>query len=210
LTFGILLVDDDVLVARTLRRMLPADVIAKYTSSKAKAIEFLRDGEQACGLALIDVRLGNEGFAGLDVLDIALHERPNIACALVTGSRELEVLRRAFSRNVPVVPKPFAKSDLAQIVERSRPAPSRDPLEDCIELRASAWGLSPRQREVLRILVVNKKRAHEETARAMGMNLNTLRSHIRELLERSQLPSVDDVIETLLRDSLALARSVMR
>lgn len=203
----VLVVDDDELVGRTVKRMAPADVSARCTTSKPRAIEFLHDLDWPCAVALIDVRLGRDRLGGLDVLEVALAERPNVKCVLVTGSNDIEMMRRAFDRRVHILPKPFTKQQLETIFEEARPRPTpppSDPLVVSVARRALEWRLSPKQRDVLRVLVANEKRPHEATARALGMKLNTLRAHIRGILERSGLPNVDVLRDTLRRDSLSL------
>jgi FixJ family two-component response regulator len=204
----VLVVDDDVHVARTIRRMAPPDVSARCTTSKSRAIELLRDARWPCAVALIDVRLGGERLGGLDVLEVALVERRNVTCVLVTGSSDVEVSRRAFDRDVPVLPKPFTKEQLVTVFARARPRPAlppRDALAECVQRRALEWRLPPKPCEALRVLATYEKRPHEETARALGIALNTLRAHIQVILHRSGLPSIDVVRETLLRDSLSLS-----
>ena len=68
----ILLVDDDALVGRTVRRMLPPDVTLRCATSKARGVALLRDASTRWLAVLIDMQLGDERFAGLDVLDVAL------------------------------------------------------------------------------------------------------------------------------------------
>ena len=204
----VLVVDDDVLVGRVVKRLAPPDVIVRCTTSKARAIESLRDATWSCTVALIDVRLGRDRLGGLDVVEVALAERPSVTCVLVTGSNDIEVKRRAFDRHVRLLPKPFTKEQLASVFDGARAPslpPPTDALAECIEKRALEWRLSRRPREVLRLLATNERRPHEETARALGIGLNTLRAHVQAILFRSGLPSVDAVRETLLRDSLSLS-----
>jgi FixJ family two-component response regulator len=208
MTLDVLVVDDEPLIGRAVRRMAAADVSTRCTSSKLGVIELLRDRGWPCAVALIDVRLGDEPFGGFEVLDVALAERPEIKCILVTGAGDIAVERQAFARRVPILPKPFTKQEIESILDDARPRPTpapRDALGDCIERRSLAWRLSPKQREVLQRLARNEKGPHEETARALGMKLNTLRAHVREILERSGLASVDALRDTLLRDSLSLS-----
>ena len=68
----ILLVDDDVRVGRTVRRMLPPDVTLRCATSKARGVALLRDASTSWLAVLIDMQLGAERFAGLEVLDVAL------------------------------------------------------------------------------------------------------------------------------------------
>jgi len=205
----VLVVDDDELVGRTVKRLAPPDVSVRGTTSKPRAIELLRDLAWPCAVALIDVKLGKERFAGFDVLDVARAERPTVRCFLVTGSNDLEVKRRALDRRVHILAKPFTKEQLASILEEARtrlaPPPPSDALAECVARRALEWRLSPKQRDLLRVLAANEKRPHEETARALDMKLNTLRAHVRAILERSGVPSVDALRDTLLRDSLSLS-----
>jgi len=204
----VLVVDDDELVGRAVKRLMPPDVSVRGTTSKPRAIELLRDLAWPCAVALIDVKLGRERFGGFDVLDVARAERPTVRCFLVTGSNDLEVKRRALARRVHILAKPFTKEELASILDEARPRPApppRDTLAECVARRALEWRLSPTQRDVLRVLVANEKRAHEQTARALDMKLNTLRAHLRAILERSGLPSVDALRDMLLRDSLSLS-----
>lgn len=208
MTLEILVLDDEAGVGRAVRRMAPPDVSARTTTSKLRAIELLRDLGWPCAVALIDARLGDDLLGGFDVLDVARAERPEIKCFLVTGSSDICVGREAFARRVPILPKPFSKGELESIFDDARIDAKHSPsdgLGEAIEKRALEWQLSPKLREVTQMLVTNPRRPHEQTAQALGMKLNTLRAHVRELLERSELTSVDALRETVLRDALSLS-----
>lgn len=202
MTLDILLVDDDELVGRTVQRLLPPQVRARSATTKVRAIELLREREWPCGLALIDVNLGSERLAGLDVLEIALAERPQVRCALFTGSIHPEVVRCVFVRDVQIVPKPLRQADLVMLLDRARTGDPIDPLRKCVDSRSLEWRLSATQKMILKAVVANGRRTNEEVACALGMNVNTLRSHVRELLCRSQFRSLDELISSLLRDAL--------
>lgn len=100
-----------------------------------------------------------------------------------------------------VIPKPFSKADLLRVIERAQPL---DRLAAVVEARALECALSPTLGVLLRELVSNKQRTHEDTARALGMNTNTFRAHVRALLRRSGYRTVDDLVASLLREALAL------
>ena len=127
MTLHVLVLDDDVLVNRTVKRLAPPDVSARCTTSRPRAIELLRDPSWPCALALIDVRIGSDRLGGLEVLEVALAERKDVKCFLVTGSNDVEVKRRAFDRRVHVLHKPFTKEQLASIFDEARSLPTPPP-----------------------------------------------------------------------------------
>lgn len=132
------------------------------------------------------------------VLEVAAQQR-GLVRALVTASNNRKVLNRAVTGGAYVVGKPFDKEQLAPLIEGARAL--ADPFGTIVTRQTGEWALTPRQVEVVRMLVAGTSR--DEIPLAIGISKDTFRAHVRELLSRSQEGKVDGVIIALLRGAIA-------
>ena len=198
LTVHVLIVEDDPRVARLIGRMLPPDFSSEHVATKRAALRALGDSTHTYRLALIDVALGLDCTAGLEVLEVAAKSR-GLVRALVTASKSRAITNHAVSCRAFLVGKPFGRAQLAPLIEDARAL--ADPLSASVLRRSSAWSLSARQAQILGLLAAGRPR--DEIPRELGMSTDTFRSHVREVLSRSDHGRLDDVLIGLLRDAIA-------
>ena len=89
--YSILIVDDEPLQRRTVRRMLEADLVVDVleASDGVEALQKLRnEGEHHIGLALIDLQMPT--MDGLSLLRQVRKSWPRLPCIVLTGSEKME------------------------------------------------------------------------------------------------------------------------
>jgi response regulator of citrate/malate metabolism len=120
--FGVLVVDDDFMVARIHSRFLQTQKgfrVAGVAHTGVDALAKLAD--LAPDLMLLDVHLPD--MSGLEVLRIARQEYPDVDVILVTAERDLEAVREAWQGGaMSYLVKPFEYSALAEKLDHFRKA----------------------------------------------------------------------------------------
>jgi len=120
----ILIVDDEVLMVRTLSdilRMRGWDVTGVHAGEEA--IEYLRTGADV-DVVLMDVRMS--GMTGVDALRVIREERPGLPVMLMTAYSTNELLEEAERQGaVRILSKPLAIGGLFEMLETITDPPRR-------------------------------------------------------------------------------------
>lgn len=120
----ILIVDDEILMVRTLTDILRFrgwEVHGVHAGEEA--IEYLRTGAQV-DVILMDVRMG--GMTGVDALRVIRAERPNLPVMLMTAYSTAELLADAERQGaVRILSKPLAIPGLMQMLDTIADPPRR-------------------------------------------------------------------------------------
>ncbi|HEY4219575.1 MAG TPA: response regulator [Gemmatimonadaceae bacterium] len=121
----ILIVDDEVLMVRTLSdilRMKGWDVHGEHTGEAA--LEFLRTTTDKIDVVLMDVRMG--GMTGVDALRVIREEKPDLPVMLMTAYSTAELLAEAERQGaVRILSKPVLISGLLSMLETITDPPRR-------------------------------------------------------------------------------------
>jgi DNA-binding NarL/FixJ family response regulator len=193
----ILIVDDHTLFADSLRRVLEQEGIevTGVAQSRAAALDMCR--RETPDLVLLDLMLPDAD--GVDVArelrEILPHVKIVVVTALADPRRAEEIIRLGFNgfiiKDTPL--QNFVRSvETAlggQIVMAarvaSRVAGDRSPEEENAALLARH--LTPKERQVLELLVSGA--TGQEIARELSVSLNTVRTHIQNVLSKLQVHS---------------------
>ena len=113
--FGVLVVDDDFMVARIHSRFLQTQAGFRVAGVAHTGIDALAKlAELNPDLMLLDVHLPD--MSGLEVLRIARQDHPEVDVILVTAERELDSVREAWQGGaMSYLVKPFEYSALAEL-----------------------------------------------------------------------------------------------
>ena len=143
---GLLLVDDDPLIADSLAFALGGDYDVRLAPERTRAVAMLREGF-APDLALIDLglppvsHLPNEGFKLIG--DLLAHS-PDVRILVLTGQNEESNARRARALGaVELVPKPCEPELLKSLLARALKSGALDRREDEAEAVRALIGDSP-------------------------------------------------------------------
>ena len=124
--FGVLVVDDDFMVARIHSRFLQTQNGFRVAGVRANGDRRAGQAGRNCipDLMLLDVHLPD--MSGLEVLRMARQEHPDVDVIVVTAERELESVREAWQGGaMSYLVKPFEYTALAEQLEptSARPGP---------------------------------------------------------------------------------------
>lgn len=196
----VLIADDHALFAETLAARLasepdldPLQIVT--TAREAYAVLATEDPD----VVLIDLDLGET--TGLDVLDHVRRWHPGVHAVMLSAVTGVEPVVQAIRHGaVAWVPKTAGGAVLVRVIRGVVAGEGWIPLELLAEvLRRLASGsgtpapndplvqLSAREREVLQCMVDGRGRS--ETAVVLGLSINTVRTHTRNLLAKLDLHS---------------------
>jgi two-component system cell cycle sensor histidine kinase/response regulator CckA len=111
----ILVVEDDAVIRKAIRRILERAGYAVLTASTpVEAIELAADHEVPIRLLLTD--FGLHAVTGRQVADILLRDRPGLRVLYVSGHSEAEVLPHGVAPGTAFLQKPFSIETLVRRV----------------------------------------------------------------------------------------------
>ncbi|MES2938326.1 MAG: response regulator [Pseudomonadota bacterium] len=173
----VFIVDDDASVRDALSLLL--SLYGYPTAVFARAEDFL--GALAAdwrGVVLADIRM--PGLSGLEMqARLALHPS-RLPVIIITGHGDIEAARQAFKANaVDFLEKPFDDAVLLKAVEKAMSGPL---LQSSQGTRPSGSTLSPREREVLALVVEGLNNG--SIAERLGISPRTVEVHKSRLMTK--------------------------
>jgi FixJ family two-component response regulator len=189
----VLIVDDDPLVQRALKRLLTTNGFPARVFSSAE--EFLDQGAKmpAVGCLVLDVKM--PGLSGLD-LQAELQQRGSrLPIVFITGHGTIPMGVQAMKHGaVDFLQKPF---DAQTLIATIRKAVARSRQEfaeqnECLDLEQRFSSLSPRELDVFRLVVkglLNKQIAYE-----LGIVEQTVKVHRARLMDKMQADSFAELV----------------
>lgn len=186
----VFVVDDDEQVRRSIEQL--GRSVGLNVVAFASADEFLQcvTGD-ATGCLVTDVRM--PGMSGLD-LQIRLTESGfRLPVIVITGYAEVPMAVQALKAGAfDFIQKPFRPQALVEVIQRAieSDAKHQEQKQQLREIRGRLESLSPREREVLKLLVDGKttKRISSE----LGISLTTVDFHRNNILRKM---CVDNLVE---------------
>jgi len=185
-------VDDDESVRRALERLLRAAGFRAVGCASAE--EFLEQppADGPCCLVL------DECLPGLDGLGLqrALAERrPGLPVIFLTGHADVPMSVRAMKAGAAdFLTKPFRADELLAAVRQAleRYARRRQESAEAEEVRRRAATLSPRERQVLSLVV--RGLLNKEAGRALGVTEKTIKVHRARVMHKMRAESLPDLV----------------
>jgi len=188
----VFVIDDDTAIREALQSLLRS--VGLRVATFASAREFLtsqRPDAPAC--LVLDVRL--PGLSGLDLQRELAAVEIDLPIIFITGHGDIPMTVQAMKAGaVEFLTKPFRDQDLldavAQALERDRAA--RAQREGLAELRERYGQLTPREREVMGLVVsglLNKQIAAE-----LGISEITIKVHRGQVMQKMGAESVADLV----------------
>jgi FixJ family two-component response regulator len=201
----VFVIDDDPSVRKALGRLLRA--AGFRAEAFATADEFLRrPPPEAPACVILDVQL--PGLSGLD-LQRALAERDaDLPVVFITGHGDIPMTVRAMKAGAAdFLPKPFDDEALLAVVRQAvaRHALARQAGAEVADLRRRAATLSPREREVLALVVsglLNKQVGHR-----LAVTEKTVKAHRAQVMRKMQASSLAELVRMAARIGLPLPPS---
>ncbi len=201
----VFVVDDDESVRASLRFLLRSAGLE--SGAFGSASEFLATYDPAQpGCLVLDVRM--PGMSGLELQQELNLRGAIIPVIFITGHGDIPMAVAAMRHGAhDFLQKPFRDEDLIERVRRAldKDAKVRAALEEHRVIRARLDSLTPREREVLLLMVrgkPNKIMAHE-----LGVSQRTVEIHRARVMEKSGASSLAELVRMVMEVEPALAPS---
>lgn len=174
--------------------------VALFSSPK----EFLENPMKVdLGCLVLDVRL--PGRSGLDLYDDLVKANAQLPVVFISGHADVAMSVRAMKAGaVEFLTKPIRPQDLLDAIQLAieRDHERRDYDLGTAEMRASFESLTPREREVMALVVVG--RPNKEIAKRIGVALATVKLHRSQIMRKMGALSLPDLVR--MADKLAAVR----
>lgn len=197
----VFIVDDDQAVARSLRWLIETVRLNVETFASAQA--FL-DGYDASkrGCLVLDVRM--PGMSGLELQERLAASRIQLPIIFITGHGDVQMAVRAVQSGAfDFVEKPFNDQDLLDRIQRAIAfdAEQRGREAQRAQLRALFAGLTPREREVLDLVVEGL--SNKAIANSLGLSAKTVEVHRAKVMEKMHARSISDLVKLAMQNQAA-------
>ncbi len=188
----VFVVDDDAEVRSSLRFLVESDGLPVRTYPSAQ--EFLDEiSADPFGCLVLDVRL--PGMSGLQLLEELRRRRVELPTIVFTGQPDVKIAVRALKIGAfDVLEKPLGDQPLLDLVREAiaRSQRVREASAERNRARSLVLSLSPREREVLGLLVAGK--ANKEIADVLGLSTRTVEGHRGRLTEKLHVGSLAEIV----------------
>ncbi len=185
-------VDDDQSVRKALARLLKA--AGFRVEEFASAEGFLGQSSDDKGICVIlDVSL--PGLSGLELQRMLADRNASLPIVFITGWGDIPMAVRAMKTGaVDFLPKPFDDQDLLAIVQKAaaRYAGIRRAQADLADIRRRADSLSPREREVMALVV--KGMPNKQAGAKLGVTEKTIKVHRGRVMRKMRARSLPELV----------------
>ena len=199
----VFVVDDDVSVRESLELLI--NFAGWQPETFASAGEFLARPRTATPNCLVlDVSLPD--LNGLELQKLIATERIDMPIIFITGHGDVPMTVQAMKGGaVEFLTKPFDDEVLLEAIRDAikRSAAVLDDEAELMELRDSYESLTPREREVMRLVVAGL--LNKQIALKLGISEITVKAHRGKMMQKMKADSVADLVKTAVR--LHLLRS---
>lgn len=188
----VFVVDDDESIRDSLESLIKS--VGLHVETFASAREFLQSrGPDAPGCLVLDVRL--PGLSGLDLQSELASANIHTPIIFITGHGDIPMTVRAMKAGaVEFLTKPFREQELLdaiqQALERDRVA--REQRVENEELRARYESLTPRESEVMRIVITGL--LNKQIAGELGTSEITIKLHRARVMQKMRADSLADLV----------------
>ena len=185
-------VDDDLSVREALRGLIRSVGLRCETfASAAEFLRYPRPEDPAC--LVLDVQLPDA--SGLDLVGVLDAEEAPIPIIFITGHGTIPMSVRAMkSGAVEFLTKPFREEDLITAMRQAleRESSARQERAELAGLRARMDKLTPREREVLGLVVAG--RMNKQIAAELGTAEQTIKQHRGRVMKKLGVDSVAELV----------------
>lgn len=186
-------VDDDDSFRTSIERRLKLAGYEVVTYASAQRLLDRLPDESEPGCILLDVRI--PGLSGPDLQGRLNELGSTLPIVFLTGHADTPTTVRAIKAGAEdFLTKPVESTQLLSAIERAlaRHAALRDERRRIAEMRALMAALTPRERQVLDLVVrgkLNKQIAHE-----LGTTERTIKAHRHQVMEKMKVQSLAELV----------------
>ena len=189
---SVYVLDDDLSVREALRSLIRS--VGLRCETFASAAEFLRYPRAEVPACLVlDVQLPDA--SGLDLVGVLDAEEAPIPIIFITGHGSIPMSVRAMkSGAVEFLTKPFREEDLINAMRQAleRDTSAKQKRAELAGLRARMQKLTPREREVLGLVVAG--RMNKQIAAELGTAEQTIKQHRGRVMKKLGVDSVAELV----------------
>jgi FixJ family two-component response regulator len=201
----VFVVDDDVSVRESL------DLLIKFagwqSETFASAVDFLaRPRTTTPSCLVLDVSLPD--LDGLELQKLIASERTDMPIIFITGHGDVPMTVKAMKAGaVEFLTKPFEDEVLLSAIRHAikRSAAVLDDQAETSALRSSYESLTPREREVMQLVVAGM--LNKQIGLKLGISEVTVKAHRGKMMQKMKAESLADLVKTAVRLGLAPARN---
>ena len=192
----VFVVDDDEALRDSLRWLLEAHgyQVALYESAE----HFLADAAATQpGCLLLDVRM--PGMGGQELFDALIERGSRMPVVFITGHGDVPMAVAAVKKGaVDFIEKPFSEADLLRLVGQclQRDALQREAVAASASSAARLAALTPREREVLELIVAGK--LNKLIADQLAISPKTVEIHRARVMEKMGVRSVAELVQAVI------------
>ncbi|MHC4132056.1 MAG: response regulator transcription factor [Planctomycetota bacterium] len=195
-------VDDEKQIRESLSMLLKTmDLCVEMYSN---AHDFLKDynpGQHGC--LVLDVRM--PGMSGLELQAQLASERINIPIIIITGHGDVPMAVQAIKVGaLDFIEKPFREQELLDSIQKAikLDAENKENRAEQEKWKEAFSGLTPREREIVRELVVGK--ANKLIAYELGISPKTVDFHRANIMDKLGVESVVELVRLIQKLKIGL------
>ncbi len=193
----VFVVDDDPGVLESLELLLRSVGLAAETF--ASAHEFLEayDPEKP-GCMVLDVRMPE--MSGLELQERLRALESTLPIIFITAHGDVPIAVKAVKTGaVDFIQKPFRDQELIEKIQHAIEdnALNREQLRELQQVRARMASLTPRQRQVMELVVEGK--ANKVIAGELGLSQRTVEIHRARVMKKMEARSVSNLVQMVMR-----------
>ena len=201
----VFVVDDDVSVRESL------DLLIKFagwqSETFASAVDFLaRPRTTTPSCLVLDVSLPD--LDGLELQKLIASERTDMPIIFITGHGDVPMTVKAMKGGaVEFLTKPFDDEVLLSAIRHAikRSAAVLDDQAETSALRSSYESLTPREREVMQLVVAGM--LNKQIGLNLGISEVTVKAHRGKMMQKMKAESLADLVKTAVRLGLTPAKN---
>jgi FixJ family two-component response regulator len=189
-------VDDADGIRHSLSLLLESVKIKVETSASAQEFIDIYDSSVP-GCLVLDIRMPE--MSGLELQKKLIEDNINIPIIIITGHGDVSLAVRAMKAGaVDFIEKPFNDQVLLDSISSALDKSIQvfDTQQDCADFNARVKKISPREQEVMDLLV--KGKSAKEIALCLGISSKTVDVHRGHILEKMQLRSVPELVRMVI------------
>jgi len=201
----VFVVDDDISVRESLESLIEFSGWQPETFASAK--EFLARPRTATPNCLVlDISLPD--LNGLELQKLIASQRTEMPIIFITGHGDVPMTVQAMKGGaVEFLTKPFDDEVLLNAIRHAirRSAAVLDDQAEIAVLSGSYESLTPREQDVLRLVVAGK--LNKQIGMELGISEITVKAHRGKMMQKMRANSVADLVKTAVRLGLAPAKN---